>query len=92
MKTFLIVYDLSAPGQKYAEITKYIKDTFQHTKPLNTTWMIKSSHSAEKLTDALSTFIDEDDKLFVVALGDNPRDAAWNGLDNASEDWIQANL
>jgi len=93
MKSFLIAYDLSAPGQKYAQISKFIEDNFNYTKPLNTTWIVKSSHSSEELAEALSSFIDDDDKLFIVLLeGGLSRDATWQGLDTSVSNWIQANL
>jgi len=89
MKTFLIGYDLNKAGQDYTSLTTAIKnltDSWWHC--LDSTWIIKSNSTAVELRDFLVQYIDENDEIVVLLLGN---DAAWQ-LREECGNWLNDNL
>lgn len=68
---YLISYDLNAPEQDYPKIIKAIETYDSCCRVLKSQWLIFSNHSAERIFNHLSRFIDEDDELFVCEVNAN---------------------
>ena len=91
MNTFIVTYVLHTPGQKYTQIEKYMNDNLECKKIMNTTWLISSTHSAKIIRDAIETFLDDNDALFVAKLH-SPKEISKKFLNNGSTPWIEANM
>lgn len=68
-KIYSISYDLRRPGQNYTALYDAIKSldtSCQH--PLESTWYIRSSFSAQEIYDALRPNIDNGDFLMIQAV------------------------
>lgn len=85
----LITYDLRAPGRDYTKLYAAIKaqgTTWIH--PLESTWIINTSKTTEQVRDALTSHMDDNDKVFVSVLKNG---ASWKNLGSAFADWMKAN-
>ena len=51
MSTKLIAYDLNAPGQDYTSLTDAIKTLGVWRHYLDSTWLVKSAHTAQQIRD-----------------------------------------
>ena len=89
MTSYLVTYDLSAPGQKYDDLSEHLKSYGTYSHALESAWLIVSSKSAKEIRDAAGKVLDSNDKLLVVELTGV---AAWRGLREATSDWIHKNL
>ena len=87
MQTYIIAYDLYAPGQNYQQIRQAIESRYKlHKQVLNTTWLVHTNESAQQIlgylqtltTSRKSTFglplpiLDTNDKLLVAPVGGRP--------------------
>lgn len=90
MKTYLITYDLSKPGQNYGDLTDGIKEIangwWHH---LQSVWIITTRLTAGQIRDRLGRHLDANDKLIVVGLS-----GAWatKGLNANANQWLQQNV
>lgn len=85
-----ISYDLKKPGKDYAGLHAAIKkagSTWCH--PVDSTWYIVSSLTAEQLRDTLRQAMDVSDALIVTAA---TTPGAWYGLDDDVSSWLRSNL
>lgn len=90
MNTYLISYDLRAPGKDYTPLIAYLKKYATWAKPLESVWFVKSPLEATGVRDEIRTQIDTNDGLLVV---DVTKDgAAWVNLGDQVTNWIKANL
>lgn len=82
--TYLINYDLSIPGQNYAQLISAIQSYGSWAKISRSCWMIKTEQSAVQIRDHLSPFIDKNDLLFICLFSN------WASLNLRKEitDWI----
>jgi hypothetical protein len=65
--TFLVSYDLRAPGRDYAKLYEAIRLLANgYSRPLESVWIIRSVHSAAEIRDALQKHIDGNDGLLVI--------------------------
>lgn len=89
-KTYLIGYDLNRPGKNYDDLIKAIKSLsgtwWNH---LDSTWIVKTSTTAEQIRNSLRAHMDGSDELLVVLLS---REAAWVGFNQSGSDWLEQNL
>ena len=89
MKAYLITYDLKKSGQNYNALYDAIKsasynDTWMHY--LDSTWIIKSSLSAEQVYDKIKAVVDDNDYFIIIEVvkdyyGWLPKES-WEYLDN----------
>jgi len=86
--SYIITYDLCAPGRNYDALYAAIKSYGTWGKLTESAWVVVSSHSSVDIRDYLLKFIDGNDRLGVFRLG---QEAAWFKMmaDNA---WLQTNL
>ena len=85
-----ISYDLNKPGKDYPSLYAAIKKaSTDWCHPLDSTWYIVSSLSAEGVRSAISAAIDSSDALIVTTASEP---SAWQGLSDEASDWLEANL
>lgn len=89
MRTYMISYDLSKPGQNYDKLIELIKSEYAWAKIGYSAFIVKSSLSHTELRDKLKHALDSNDKLFVGAIS---APAAWFGLSDEVSNWINNNL
>ena len=86
MTTYIITYDLSAPGRNYDELYKRIRGYKDYAHITESSWAVKTDGTAVDVRDNLAGAMDSNDKLFVCAL---TTPAAWRGLDKEITDWLK---
>ena len=85
MKTYIISYDLSQPGQNYEELLKRIKSYSQWARLGGSAYIIMTDKSHTEIRDNLLEVLDKNDKLFV---GTVSAPAAWYGLGSEVSNWL----
>lgn len=86
--SYIITYDLDAPGQNYGKLIEKIK-TYHWAKLTESCWCITSSKTSTEIRDDLKSVLDKNDKLFVAKL---TGEAAWYGLPDDVSNWLKSNL
>ena len=89
MATYIITYDLSAPGRNYNDLYARIKSYGSFALITESTWAINTWQTADSVCTYLRGAMDGNDKLFVGTLS-SP--AYWYGLDPQITKWLQDNL
>lgn len=89
MNTYLVSYDLIAPGQKYKVLGDLLRSFPNWAKVLESTWVIKTPWTAAQVRDRLQREVDGNDKLLVITVS---RDAAWFNLPDDVSKWLKENL
>ena len=89
MKSYMIGYDLNAPGKNYDTLFEGIKNLGNWWHCLDSTWIIKSNLTAEQIRDNLKQYVDSNDNLLVATL---TGEAAWWGFRKECSDWLKSNL
>ena len=88
-KIYVISYDLKRPGQDYDTLYEAIKGLGEWQHPLESTWLVYSSMSADEISSTLRAEgrMDENDLLFVCQLEPKNRQG-W--LARTVWDWIKS--
>lgn len=86
--SYLISYDLNAPGKNYTELYEAIKRLGGWWHHLDSTWIVTHPGSAEVIRDALKPYLDNNDKLLVVKCSG---EGAWTGFINGGQ-WLKDSL
>jgi len=86
MNTILISYDLQTPGKDYVNLWDHIKSYGNYAKPLESVWLIRTYSSVKQVRDIAITYIDSNDKIFVVDV--TSKESAWNKLTTNVIEWI----
>lgn len=89
MSTYIINYDLIAPGKNYDKLYDALKSYGTWAHVLESCWLIKSTSSATEVRDNLSKYIDSNDKLLVTKSGSV---GAWKGLKETQSKWLKNNM
>lgn len=89
MESYLISYDLSAPGRDYEKIADKIKSFGTWAKPLESVWLLRSSTDISVIKDQLADAVDANDSIFVVKVTGL---ASWQNLHPDVSNWIKLNL
>jgi hypothetical protein len=89
MTTYMVGYDLRAPGKKYDNLIAHLKTYSLWWHHLDSTWIIVTSDSATKVRDDCRAFIDSNDELLVAVIS---APAAWWGFNEAGSNWLKSNL
>jgi hypothetical protein len=84
MTVFIVTYDLKKPGQSYEPLWKRLA-AWKAVRALESTWFISTTSSAVELRDDLKRYVDENDRLFVGALGA----CAWHNIMGNSGDVLR---
>lgn len=89
MTTYVVSYDLVAPGRDYKELFEYLKSHDNWAHPLESTWLIVTSLSAVDLRDGIKSHVDANDKVLVVKSAGT---GAWRNLVQKVTDWLHEHL
>jgi hypothetical protein len=65
---YLISYDLINPGQRYKEVHEEIKSLGAWAKPLESTWFVDTTLSANQISEKVWKHMDANDFLLVIAV------------------------
>ncbi len=84
-----ISYDLNEPGQDYDELYETIEDLGDWIHPLDSTWLVSTSLSAEEIRDKLEIVVDDTDALLVTKA---TTPGAWLNLSDDESAWLQSKL
>lgn len=84
-----ISYDLNRPGQDYDDLYSEIKKLGEWCHPVDSTWFVYTSVSAEGIRDRLKAVMDKSDALIVVKVS-SP--GAWSGLSTEIGTWLKKYL
>lgn len=91
MKTYLISYDLINKGiYDYEVLIDYIKTYSTWAKPLESTWLVKTTKTVSVVRDEIKNHVSNGDKILVVDV----TGANW-GTSFVSKnvtDWMKENL
>lgn len=84
-----ISYDLNRPGQDYKDLYAAIKNLGSWCHPVDSTWFVDSSLSADAIRDRLKAVMDKSDALVVVKAS---VPGAWFGLSTEISTWLKNHL
>ena len=88
MRTIQISYDLTAPGEDYPELLAYLR-AHDGTKPLSSTWFIRTARSAVEVRDDIAELVEDEDEFLVVDV----TDGAWaTTFEDITTDWMVARM
>lgn len=87
--SYLISYDLNAPGKKYTELYEAIKGLGNWWHYLDSTWIVTHPGPASVIRDRLRPYLDHNDELLVVQCSG---EAAWSGFESSGGQWLKNNL
>lgn len=90
MAKYLITYDL-IKDKDYSKLIEAIKSIANgYSKPLKSTWIIGHPGSASDIVNALSPYIDLDDKLLVTLV---TKDTSWTkSLEDKTREWLRKHI
>ncbi len=88
-RTFIISYDLNAPGKNYERVHNVIKRQPGWAKLGGSSYIVITDETEVQIRDAIMEVMDSNDQLF-VGLVNAP--AAWFGLGDEVSTWLQNNL
>lgn len=67
MAAYMITYDLNSEGQKYDKVIQAIKDaSISWCTYWKSSYLIKSSLSANQIADKITPYLDSNDRMIVV--------------------------
>lgn len=87
MVLYIVSYDLKKPDRDYTGLYNAIKEFGIWWRYLESTWIIKTTESHDKIFEKLRPHIDEDDNLLIIEAGKNYQ--GW--LPQKAWDWIKEN-
>ncbi|WP_439592385.1 hypothetical protein [Microbacterium sp.] len=82
MTSYLVSYDLRAPGRNYDDLLKYLRSLPYSAKPLESLWLVETTMTAVELRDSLSRLVDKGDGIMVAKTSG---EAAWRNVDGDSD-------
>ena len=88
MTTFCVSYDLNKAGQNYNALYEELKKSPNWCHPMDSTWLIVTSETAEQLRDRIRKHLDDNDTLLVIKVV-RPY-SGW--LTKEVWDWLQENI
>lgn len=82
------MYDLRESGRNYSKLHEAIKSYGIWAKITESSWAIVTDSTATEIRDYLGSFMDNNDRLFVIKSGHN---SAWRNV-IGSNDWFKKHL
>lgn len=82
------MYDLRKPGSNYNKLYNAIKEYGVWAKITESSWAIVTESTATEIRDNLVSYLDNNDRLFVIKSGHN---SAWRNV-IASSEWFKKHL
>lgn len=72
MAVYMITYDLNKQGQNYSKVIQTINEcSIEQYSVWKSSYLIKSDMTAKQISDKISQFLDENDKMIVVEVNGN---------------------
>lgn len=87
--SYLISYDLNAPGKNYDKLYEAIKSLGGWWHHLDSVWITTHPGPAADIRNALSKHIDSNDELLIVKCSG---EGAWKGFNENGSKWLKDNL
>jgi hypothetical protein len=87
MTTYMVSYDLIAPGKNYDQLIAHLNSYGTHFHVLKSQWLIVTDKSAAEVRDDCRKFLDGNDKILVTVAR---APGAWLNL--GETDWLQKYL
>ncbi|MXS74720.1 hypothetical protein CSIV_04280 [Microbacterium sp. CSI-V] len=66
MPSYIVTYDLRAPGRDYQPLYAYLNSLPYAVRPLESVWLVETTLSPFELRDALAKVADANDGILVV--------------------------
>lgn len=82
-KAYFVSYDLKKPGRDYSGLYSALKDLGKWWHYLDSSWLICTSETPEKILSRIKSSIDKGDRVLIIEVRDNcegwlPKEAwAW---------------
>ena len=89
MATYIVSYDLKAPGKDYDSVVEYLQSCGTWWHHLGSTWAVVTDLSATALRDEIKSRTDGNDKVLVV---ESAGVGAWSGFNEKGSAWLKSNL
>ena len=86
-KIYLISYDLKTPNRDYGPLIEAIKRSPKWLNPLESTWLIVTSETANQIWSRLGSLITQSDRLLIIGVTDE----FYGWLSKEQWEWIVAN-
>jgi hypothetical protein len=88
VRTLLVSYDLARPGDEYPRLLAYLR-AHAGTKPLGTTWVIRTPHTPRRVRDDIHELTDEGDEVLVIDV----TGSSWaTTFEDCTTEWMQARM
>jgi hypothetical protein len=89
MATFVVAYDLKAPGKDYAPVHEYLKSSGTSWHAQGSVWVVVIDATAQQIRDKLKTLVDGNDRVMVIRVdGSN-----WASLNMANgNEWMSSHV
>lgn len=72
MAVYMITYDLNKEGQNYKKVIEAINEcSIEQYSVWKSSYLIKSDMTAKQISDKISQFLDENDKMIAIEVKDN---------------------
>lgn len=88
MFIYMISYDLNSPGQRYKELREKIESLGAWCHYLESTYLLKTSHTITQVSDAITPYLDGSDRLLLCEIKKPIK--GW--LSDAQWKWIHENM
>ncbi|WP_027466092.1 hypothetical protein [Curtobacterium sp. UNCCL17] len=91
MSSFLITYDLRAPGRDYDPVYAYLKGFGTRWRPLESVLVIATDEkTAATIRNDLVKLVDSNDQVLVIQVDHS--NAAWTGFTDQQNQWLKDRL
>ena len=88
MRAYCITYDLKVPGRNYSGLYEAIKAIGKWWHYLDSTWIVVSEESSQRIWNRLHSHIDENDYLLIIEV----RNDSYGWLPKDAWNWIRENV
>jgi hypothetical protein len=91
MVTMLIAYDIHPTnGEAYDNLIEKIQSLGDWWHHLESTWIVRCTHSPSEIRDQLRSYIGIDDQLLVIEISGDTTE--WAGFNCAGSQWLKDNV
>lgn len=88
MSVLLVTYDLTKPGQEYADLHKVLKSAPSWWHYLESTWLLVTSETPCSWYQRIQPTIDQTDRVLVIEVARN----WWGQLPQDAMEWLKENV
>ncbi|MFJ5456197.1 hypothetical protein [Pectobacterium sp. CHL-2024] len=88
MSVYYVSYDLNKTGQNYSALYEELKKSPGWCHALDSTWLVSTAETAQRLSDRLRKHLDDNDHILVM--GVTKDNAGW--LPKSTWEWINKHV